>query len=245
MTLRALALVAGLAMAGEASAVTCSQTEFETVGYSVCEVGAAEDLRLFHAGSDGIYGQFSAVDHMLAAQGQHLAFAMNGGMYHRDLAPVGLYIEDGAAQTPLITADGPGNFGLLPNGVFCVLARGGFSVVESRAFAADPPACRYATQSGPMLVIGGDLHPRFLPSSDSLNIRNGVGVSADGTRAVFVISDGQVNFHAFARFFRDVLGVPDALYLDGSISRLYAPQLDRRDGGFAIGPIVGVVEPKG
>jgi len=118
-------------------------------------------------------------------------------------------------------------------------------VVESRAFAAAPPACRFATQSGPMLVIGGDLHPRFLPGSDSLNYRNGVGVSADGARAVFAISDARVNFHTFARFFRDGLGLPDALYLDGSISRFYAPDLGRRDGGFAIGPIVGVVEPEG
>jgi uncharacterized protein YigE (DUF2233 family) len=77
-----------------------------------------------------------------------------------------------------------------------------------------------------------------------LNYRNGVGVSPDGQRAFFVISDGQVNFHSFARFFRDSLGVKDALYLDGSISRLYAPQIDRHDAGFAMGPIVGVVEAK-
>jgi len=243
MTLRALALLGVLAT--PAAALTCSQTEFEQVSYTLCEVGAGEDLRLFHSGSDGVYGQFTAVDRALAAQGQHLAFAMNAGMYHSDLAPVGLYIEDGVEQAPLITRNGPGNFGLLPNGVFCVGADGGFAVLESRRFAKARPACRFATQSGPMLVIGGELHPRFLPNSESLNTRNGVGVSEDGTRAVFVISGGAVNFHAFARFFRDVLGLREALYLDGSISRLYAPVLDRRDGGFAIGPIVGVVEPKG
>lgn len=241
-TLRALALL--VAMGAPASAVTCSDQVFEDVGYAVCEVTRADDLRLFHTGPDGVYGQFAAVDRMLAEQGLRLAFAMNAGMYHRDLAPVGLYVEEGVEQTPLITRDGPGNFGLLPNGVFCAGADG-FAVIESRRFAKAPPACRFATQSGPMLVIGGELHPRFRPLSDSLNIRNGVGVSADGSRAVFAISDKAVNFHSFARFFRDALGLPDALYLDGSISRLYAPQLDRRDGGFAIGPIVGVVEPKG
>jgi uncharacterized protein YigE (DUF2233 family) len=122
---------------------------------------------------------------------------------------------------------------------------GRFAVIESRAFANAPPACDYATQSGPMLVIGGDLHPKFLKASDSLNIRNGVGVSADGARAVFAISDDPVNFHTFARLFRDGLGLPDALYLDGSISRLYAPELGRHDGGFPMGPIVGTVVPKG
>jgi len=250
MRLRLLALL-GAVLAGSAVltspavAVTCSQTAFEEVGYTLCEVGAAEDLRLFHAGSDGIYGQFSAVDRALGAQGLQLVFAMNAGMYHRDLAPVGLYVDDGGETAPLVTAQGPGNFGLLPNGVFCVAADGAFSVVESQRFAKARPDCRFATQSGPMLVIGGALHPRFLPASNSLNIRNGVGVSEDGTRAVFVISDGRVNFHSFGRFFRDVLGLGDALYLDGSISRLYAPALGRQDGGFAIGPIVGVVEPKG
>lgn len=239
--LRLAAVLVGLA--GPAAAVTCAQTEFEGVGYTACEVGFGEDLRLFHAGPSGIYGQFTAVERALEAEGARLAFAMNAGMYHRGLDPVGLYVEEGVETAPLITAEGPGNFGLLPNGVFCV-AEGGFSVVESRAFAAARPACRFATQSGPMLVIGGDLHPRFLPASDSLNVRNGVGVSADGARAVFVISDAPVNFHAFGRFFRDGLGLGDALYLDGSISRLYAPQLNRRDGGFAIGPIVGVVEPR-
>lgn len=242
MLLRAVAVLLGLG--GPAAAVTCSQTEFEGIGYSSCEVDAGEDLRLFHTGPDGIYQQFTAVDQALAAQGGQLAFAMNAGMYHRELDPVGLYVEDGIEQSPLVTRDGPGNFGLLPNGVFCVRQAGGFAVIESRTYAEAPPLCRYATQSGPMLVIGGALHPRFLPASDSLNIRNGVGVSADGSRAVFVISDGEVNFHAFARFFRDVLGLGDALYLDGSISRLYAPQLGRRDAGFAIGPIVGVVEPR-
>ena len=131
---------------------------------------------------------------------------------------------------------------MLPNGVFCI-AEDRFAILESRAYAADPPGCRYATQSGPMLVIDGALHPRFLPDSDSLNLRNGVGVSADGQRAVFVISDEPVTFHRFARFFRDALGLPQALFLDGSISRLYAPELGRSDWGMPMGPVVGLVAP--
>jgi uncharacterized protein YigE (DUF2233 family) len=94
-----------------------------------------------------------------------------------------------------------------------------------------------------MLVIDGALHPRFLADSDSVFIRNGVGVSADGSEAWFVISDAPVTFHHFARFFRDALSVPEALYLDGSISRLYAPGLGRADWGLPLGPIVGLVAP--
>lgn len=94
-----------------------------------------------------------------------------------------------------------------------------------------------------MLVIDGALHPSFVRESDSYNYRNGVGVAEDG-RAIFVISNDAVNFHAFARYFRDIVGVKNALFLDGSVSRLYAPELDRDDIGFPIGPIVGVVTAK-
>ena len=96
-----------------------------------------------------------------------------------------------------------------------------------------------------MLVNDGALHPRFLVDSDSVYIRNGVGVSADGKTAYFAISDSRVTFHQFARLFRDVLNTPNALYLDGSISRLYAPELGRHDRGLPLGPIIGTVVPRG
>ncbi|MBP9184681.1 MAG: phosphodiester glycosidase family protein [Fuscovulum sp.] len=229
-----------------AHAATCREEVFDGASFTLCEVAATEDLRLFGDGPEGAYGSFRAVDEALAADGLTLGFAMNAGMYHRDLSPVGLFVADGRQTAALVTRDGPGNFGLLPNGVFCWGTPGqGFRVIESRAFAAEKPDCRFATQSGPMLVIGGDLHPRFLPDSDSTYVRNGVGVSADGSRAIFAISNDAVNFHHFARLFRDRLGLPEALYFDGNISRLYAPQLGRHDGGFPMGPIVGTVVPKG
>lgn len=224
-------------------AADCRDLTFDGASYTLCEVSLGEDLRLFHAGPDGAYGSFRNVDTALAAEGKMLGFAMNSGMYHRDLSPVGLHIENGVESAPLITSDGPGNFGLLPNGVFCIGET--FRVIESRSFKKTRPDCRYATQSGPMLVIKGELHPKLLPESDSLYVRNGVGVSEDGTRAVFAISNDAVNFHAFARLFRDELGLRDALYFDGNISRLYAPGLDRHDGGFPMGPIIGTVVPKG
>jgi uncharacterized protein YigE (DUF2233 family) len=226
-----------------AAASTCRDASFEGASYTLCEVTLADDLRLFHAGPDGAFGSFKNLNAALEAKGETLGFAMNAGMYHRDLDPVGLYIEDGQERSALVTRDGPGNFGLLPNGVFCWGES--FRVIESRAFKAEGPACRFATQSGPMLVIKGKLHPKLLPDSDSLYVRNGVGVSADGSRAVFAISNDEVNFHAFARLFRDDLGLSDALYFDGNISRLYAPALDRHDAGFPMGPIVGTVVPQG
>lgn len=237
-----LALLLALAPS-TVDAATCQDTSFEGASYTFCEVSAGEDLRLFHSGPDGPLGSFNAVNDALEAEGLTLGFAMNAGMYHRDLAPVGLYIENGQEQAPIVTSDGPGNFGLLPNGVFCIGDT--FRVIESRRFAENPPDCGFATQSGPMLVLDGDLHPKLVPDSDSLYIRNGVGVTGDGSRAVFATANQAVNFHSFARFFRDALGLTNALYFDGNISRLYAPSLGRSDLGFPMGPMVGAVIPKG
>ena len=94
-------------------------------------------------------------------------------------------------------------------------------------------------------MLNGEEHPQFKPSSVSLHVRNGVGVSADGQIAYFAISERAVNFDSFARFFRDGLNTPNALYFDGSISRLYAPELGRSGAGFQIGPMVGLVVPGG
>ena len=169
--------------------------------------------------------------------GQRLLFATNAGMYHRDRSPVGLYVEDGTELAPLVTRAGPGNFGMLPNGVFSVRTDGTFHVDATPDY--DGTDTRHATQSGPMLVIAGQLHPRFLLGSTSLKVRNGVGVRPDGT-ALFAKSESPLNFHSFARLFRDELGTPDALYLDGTISRIHIHG-ERSDGGLRMGPVVGVV----
>jgi Predicted periplasmic protein len=239
-----LILALGLALAGPAGA-ECRDTTFEAQRFTLCHATAGDDLRLFLTDAEGqVFGSFGRIAAALEPAGERLVFAMNAGMYHADRQPVGLFVEEGAQRAGIVTREGPGNFGLLPNGVFCI-GEGAFAVIESRRFAEAPPACRFATQSGPMLVIDGALHPRFLPDSDSRHIRNGVGVSADGTEVWFAISDEPVTFHRFARFFRDALGVPNALYLDGSISRLYAPELERDDWGVPMGPVVGLVAPQG
>jgi len=59
---------------------------------------------------------------------------------------------------------------------------------------------------------------------------------------VFAISEEPVNLYEFAVLFRDVLRCPDALYLDGVISSLYAPGLKRSDRKAELGPMIGVVE---
>lgn len=223
--------------AAAAGAVDCRSLTFDDLPFTVCEVRYPEEpLRLYLRDESGRpYGSFGALE---AAEGP-MAFAMNAGMYHDDRRPVGLYIEDGAQEMRAVTNPGPGNFGLLPNGVLCI-EDDRVRVIETLAYVAEAPACRYATQSGPMLVIDGELHPRFIPGGTSTHIRNGVGTSADGRRAVFAISERPVNFDTFGRLFRDGLGLPNALFFDGKVSRLHAPQLGRSDFGPAMGPIVAV-----
>jgi uncharacterized protein YigE (DUF2233 family) len=223
-----------------AAAVTCENIVYQDKRYTACTVDPArERLRLFHKDSDSVLGSFRAVEGLPDIAS--LPFAMNAGMYHADRAPVGLYIEDGVEVMRVIPNPGPGNFGLLPNGVFCITDDSAH-VIETLRYIAESPVCRDATQSGPMLVIDGALHPRFLPDSTSRFLRNGVGTTDAGDRAVFVISNDAVSFHEFGSFFRDYLQLPNALYFDGKVSRLHAPALGRSDFGTQMGPIVGVVE---
>lgn len=247
ITIRHLAaLVVGLAaLAAPAAAEPCRSETFEGSAYTVCSFDLTKvDMRVFWRGEGGApYATFSALAEELAARGLTLAFAMNGGMYNDDLGPVGLYVEDGRELKAANTADAAGNFHMKPNGVFYISGKTA-GVMETGAFLNRRPAADFATQSGPMLVIDGAIHPRFIPNSPYRKRRNGVGVSSS-SEVHFAISEDVVNFDEFARLFRDRLASPNALFLDGgSAPGLYAPELDRNDSWSRYGPIVGVVAPK-
>lgn len=222
----------------------CNTQEFEQKSYIVCRANPDGDkIRLFLNKPDGSpYYSFSNVNKELAKNGETLAFAMNAGMYHADYSAVGLYIENGQEQHAVSTQDALGNFYMKPNGIF-YLANGKAGVLETQNYLRSGIKADYATQSGPMLVINNTIHPRFIPNSPFLEYRNGVGVTNEG-EALFVISRQKVNFDELARFFRDILKTPNALFLDGSISSLYAPEMNRKDWWHPMGPIIGVVIPQ-
>ena len=229
-------------LCGHSSAVEFSEAQIAGKRVTVCRVNVRrERLQLFlHDDSGQAFRRFERLSAWLEPRRQKLVFAMNAGMYQRDGSPVGLYVADRRQLNALNTNDGPGNFFLKPNGVFVVTSNGA-RIVESSEFPRLGEPIKLATQSGPLLLRNGKIHPAFQPDSQNRLVRNGVGVSSPEV-AVFAISEAPVTFHEFAVLFRDVLGCPDALFLDGVISSLHSPQLKRIDQKADLGPIIGVTE---
>jgi uncharacterized protein YigE (DUF2233 family) len=217
----------------------CRTLTFEGIGYVACEVDTANhEVRLFHADAAGKpFGSLTAFDEAMAAES--FLFSMNAGMYHDDLSPVGLYVESGREISRLQTGEGEGNFFLRPNGVFLIGKDGKPAILETSAYAAGSLEVAYATQSGPMLLIDGALHPRFEANGKSRYVRNAVGLRGEGT-LVFAISLSEVSFGSFARLFRDALGCSNALYFDGVVSALSNGKKTVIDSGYPTGPIVAV-----
>ena len=199
---------------------------FEGQNYRVVHLDLKYEKLTLHwheTASGQPFGSIDALRQWGESRGKRLLFATNAGIYDRQYAPLGLYVEDGKTVVPLNLAHGnpaSGNFSLLPNGVFAIYPDGHAAVSTSTAFKAAGKPARWATQSGPMLLIDGKLNPQFINDSSSLKWRSGV-CARTPDEVVFAVSEAPVNFHTFGRLFRDELGCRDALYLDGSISQMY------------------------
>jgi uncharacterized protein YigE (DUF2233 family) len=219
----------------------CRDLDFEGSGYVVCEIDVRRyEVGLFRLGPDGKpFGSLSAFDKARSVEGKAALLAMNAGMYHADLTPVGLFASRGKVEAPLNLADGAGNFFMKPNGVFFINRQGQAAVMETTAFHAAKPDVAEATQSGPMLVIDGQIHPRFEENGASRFIRNGVGLR-DADTVVLAISRSEVSLGSFARLFRDALGCANALFFDGDISALSNGKETIVGGDFPAGPIIAV-----
>ncbi|NID04007.1 hypothetical protein HBF26_03870 [Luteibacter jiangsuensis] len=231
-TIRILAAGSIAALAGCASpadAVEGRDLTFDSQSYFAVTVDTRkDDIELYWRNPDNgqPFGGLEALKTWTAGKGRTLAFAANAGIYDREFKPLGLYVENGKTVVPLNLAHGnprSGNFSLLPNGVFAVYDDGSAEVRTSDAFRAAGRKPRWATQSGPMLVIDGEINPQFENGSDSMKWRSGVCAKTP-REVVFVVSRAPVNFHSFARLFRDAIGCRDALFLDGTISQFYTPE---------------------
>ncbi len=203
------------------------------------------EVQLLHQ-EVGLDGDLVTLHNQLAEQGRELLFATNGGMYHPDRMPVGLWIHGGETLSPLNVHSGEGNFFLRPNGVFA-LCSDRFVIQETHHFATElsrkSSPCherrvREATQSGPLLLRNGQRHPKLKAQSQSRKRRNGVGIDAEGN-ALLVLSEDDVTLFELLRVFEE-LRCSDALYLDGVVSSLYEPGTQHLDRGRGLGPVIFV-----
>ncbi|HEY8895824.1 MAG TPA: phosphodiester glycosidase family protein [Niastella sp.] len=202
-----------------------------------------QDLQLYWKNDKGqLIQNFENLKTYLANKNKQLVFAMNGGMFKPDYSPCGLYIHQQKTITPLVTGSGTGNFFLTPNGVFYINNKNVAAICTTPDFTNNNNQVKWATQSGPMLVIDGTIHPAFTKGSANVNIRNGVGILPDN-KIVFAISKEEINFYDFAEYFKN-LGCKNALYLDGFVSRMYLPEKNLRDTDGDFGVMIGVSAAK-
>jgi len=194
-----------------------------------------QQLQFFWKNDSGnIIGNFANLKAWLESKNTELVFAVNGGMFNKDQSPQGLYIENGKVLAKADTLQaGYGNFYLQPNGIFYVTDDNGAVVCKTADFTYTHNI-KFATQSGPMLLIDSKIHPAFTQGSKNLYIRNGVGILPNGN-ILFAMSKQKINFYDFATFFKS-MGCKNALYLDGFVSRIYLPSKNmmQTDGNLGV-----------
>lgn len=213
--------------------------DWNGVSFDVVRVESGNGIVMRWADSTGkLLGNLETFMKYSEFRGVPLCMAMNGGMYLKDQSPQGLYIENGVKHKAVNTDSAYGNFYLMPNGVFGITQNGDARVLTRDMFIKSYEGWRYSTQSGPMLVINNSYHPAIRKGSSNVHIRNAVGVTSDGV-VYFVISNKKTNFYTLASLFKERLNCPNALYLDGFVSKMRVPSEGRiEDGNFGV--MIGV-----
>jgi uncharacterized protein YigE (DUF2233 family) len=198
-----------------------------------------EDIRFFWKTDHTAYRSIGTLKSTMEKNNHSLIFAMNGGMYDKNNAPQGLYIENQKLLSPLNTSNGKGNFYMKPNGVFYITTENKAVICNSTELH-NTKNIKYATQSGPLLLINGNIHLSFNKDSKNKNIRNGVGILPD-QKIIFAMSTCEISFYEFADFFKQ-LGCKNAVYLDGYVSRTYLPEKNwiQTDGDFGV--MIGIIK---
>jgi len=189
--------------------------------YHVFKVNLTTDSLVFHW-LDTLGQPLQTFQKLRSQTNQKYRFITNGGMFHSDHSPVGLYVENGLQLRAIDTTTANGNFYLKPNGVFGLMGKKAW-IGSTERYLLEQPSFGFATQSGPMLVVDNQIHTAFNQGSPNKYVRSGVGIDSSGV-VVFVLSEAPVNFFDFATLFRDELHCSNALYLDGAISGMYCPK---------------------
>ncbi len=192
-------------------------------------------VELHLADKQGEPNTFPKLKERIEQDERRIKFAMNAGIFEGNFLPTGLHVSEGKQVTPINSKDFvkqwegqfTDNFFLKPNGVFCILSSGTAAILETEAYRQSnfSSPVHLATQSGPLLVENGKIHPVLTENSTSIRYRNGVGITTDGM-IVFACSllegdKGESNLYQFAELFRNTLKCSNALYLDGDISYIF------------------------
>ncbi|MEM7655801.1 MAG: phosphodiester glycosidase family protein [Bacteroidota bacterium] len=229
------------------AALTPGRVPFEGKTYVYCVFNPKlADVRIANnPGRTKVYG-IDKLDAKAQQEGKYLTFAMNGGMYEPDKSPVGLLVYKGKVLAPLNERSGQGNFYMKPNGIFGIDAQGNASIWPTPLYVrqkVDTRRLLVATQSGPVMLLNGKINKAFTPGSANVHFRNAIGVREDG-QVVCAISEQRVNFYEFADFLRSI-GCTQALYLDGTVSRMYLPLMNKTRAltdSRHLGPLLYIVE---
>ena len=219
MTLRLLPLLPALLLplAAQASG-KCTLTDPSLTLQSYTVNPQRERIAMYWKNANGeAFGSLRALLADIDRDGR-VQMAMNGGIYAKNYAPLGLYIDKGVQEAPLNRASGGGNFFIRPGGVFYLRGQNA-GIVSINKFKPSSTIA-YAVQSGPMLIENGTINWRLKPSASSRKLRNGVGITRQG-QVIFMLSDRETNFYDFACYAQSTLNVRQMLSLDATISKMY------------------------
>lgn len=132
MTFRLLPLLPALLLPLSALASgKCTLTDPSLTLQSYSVNPQRERIAMYWKKTDGeAFGSLRALLADINQDGR-VQMAMNGGIYARSYAPLGLYIEKGVQKVPLNRASGGGNFLSAPAGCFICKASGRESSVST------------------------------------------------------------------------------------------------------------------
>ncbi len=231
---------AALALPLFGQAAELNRYVFQDTGYSVCKIDLDKDaVRMYWKDDRGQeFRRLNQLKLWLRQRGEELVCATNAGIYDTDLRPRGLYIEDGLVKRQLNERKNAyGNFYIQPNGALLLSERRA-TIIDTDQLSRHRDTLlagvSFATQSGPILIYHGQINPLFMPDSENRVIRN-AACTGPGNTLSLVVSRDVVSFYMFARFLREKLACNDALYLDGSVSRMYPGDV------FEVGPDFGAM----
>lgn len=131
-------------------------------------------------------------------------FAVNGGYFDERGRPLGLLVSQSRPLNRLRRTDW---------GVLSVDGGGRAALVHTRDYKPKATT-EFAMQAGPRLVVDGEIL-KLKPQWDR---RTAIGITTDPHRVVIVVTRTAVSLDALAHLFKDALGCPFALNLDGGSS---------------------------